>query len=89
MASHDGSPTSFDAASRPMVWYNDRICFGAATVSGLANRALISALSAGESFDMILLMSHGNFRAFLSHQTQWCFILIHMPRKKMAIILGE
>jgi hypothetical protein len=56
MASQEGSPTSFDAASRSMVWYTERMCFGAATVSGLANRALISALSAGESFDMVLVV---------------------------------
>ena len=54
MASQDGKPTSFDAASRSIVWYTDRICFGAATVSGIANRALISALSAGDSLDIVL-----------------------------------
>jgi hypothetical protein len=58
MASQDGNPTSFNAASRSIVWYTDRMCFGAATVSGLAKRALMSAFSAGESLDMILLMSH-------------------------------
>jgi hypothetical protein len=56
MASQDGKPTSFDAASRSMVWYTDRMCLGAATVSGIANRALISTLSAGESFDMVLMV---------------------------------
>jgi hypothetical protein len=55
MASHDGNPTSLDAASRSMVWYIERMCFGAATVPGLACGALISALSAGESFDMLLM----------------------------------
>lgn len=54
IASQDGNPTSFDAASRSMVLYTERICFGAATVPGLANCALISTLSAGDSFGMLL-----------------------------------
>jgi hypothetical protein len=70
MASQDGNPTSFDAASRSMVWYTDRMCFGAATVSGLANRALISAFSAGESFDMMVMMLDVVFKALLSHYGQ-------------------
>src|ERR1700730_13596948 len=55
MASQEGNPTSLDAASRSIVWYTARIRFGAGTVLGLANGALISALSAGESFDMVLM----------------------------------
>ncbi len=78
MASQDGNPTSFDAASRSMVWYTERMCFGAATVSGRANRALISALSAGESFDMMLMILHALFKALLSHHARRCFISTHM-----------
>lgn len=52
MASHDGLPTSFEAASCSILRYTERMPLGAATVPGLANEALIAAFSAGESFDM-------------------------------------
>jgi len=67
MASQDGKPTSFDAASRSMAWYTDRMCFGAATVSGIANRALISALSAGESFDIMLMVFWNSSKIMLPY----------------------
>jgi hypothetical protein len=87
MASQDGNPTSFDTASRSMVWYTERMCFGAATVLGLANGALISALSAGESFDMVLMVESTAFPISYYRIMNDVFISnpCQEPRKKLEI----
>ena len=62
MTSQDGNPTSLEAASRSMASYTERMCFGATAIPGLANGALISALSAGESLDMVLMLESTVFQ---------------------------
>lgn len=61
-ASHGNTPTEWEAASRWIAEYMAVIFFGAGRGAGRANGALIAALRAGESFDMVSAAMRGKER---------------------------